>query len=230
MDRRLRYRRQAARLRLTLLADAAVLNEHHASRAPRVPDGISLRALHSEIAVLRELVSVLAARVAALSPQSVAWPPACGVDEARADVTKEKNKETMGPAAVASADLAMAVVEGDLAAETAAARELVAAAGPETKKVKKTFSGIVRLGSGAWMGGAFRFEGFITPNDPDSLPEFVKAALALPGALSSPSRGFYFSGTYMDPREDFVLGEGVSVTFQVKVDHEGAVACDVAPA
>ena len=101
---------------------------------------------------------------------------------------------------------------------------------PPTKKVKKTFSGIVRLGSGAWMGGAFRFEGFITHNDPDSLPEFVKAALALPGALSSPSRGLYFSGRYMDSREDFVLVEGVSVTFQVKVDHAGAVACDVAPA
>ena len=195
-----------------------------AQRAPRQPCASRAGS------VLRELVSVLAAQVAALLPQSVAWPLACGVDGARADVTKERKKETMGAAAVAAADLAMAVVEGDLVAETAAARELVAAVGPETKKIKKTFSGTVLRSSSSWLGGACRFDGFITPNNPDSLPEFVKAALALPGALSSPSRGLYFSGRYMDPREDFVLVEGVSVTFQVKVDHEGAVACDVAPA
>ena len=35
MDRRLRLRRQEARLRVKLLSDVALLNEHHASAAPR---------------------------------------------------------------------------------------------------------------------------------------------------------------------------------------------------
>ena len=230
MDRRLRYRRQAARLRLTLLADAAVLNEHHASRAPRVPTGISLRALHSELAVLRELVSVLAARVAALSPQSVAWQPACGVDGARAGVTKEREVETMAAAAVAAADLAMASVEADEVAEAAAAKDLVAAAGPEAKKQKKTFTGTVRLSSSSWAGAFCRYDGFIAPDDPDSLPEHVKAGLAMPGALSSPSRGLYFRGRHEDRRKVFEFGEGVAVTFLVLVNDEGAFACDLAPA
>ena len=228
MDRRLRYRRQAARLRITLLADAAVLNEHHASRAPRVPTGISLRALHSELAALRELVSVLAARVAALSPQSVAWPPACGVDGARAVVTKERELETMAAAAVAAAGLAMAAVEGDEVAEIAAANDLVAAVGPEAKK-KKTFTGTVRLAAAPGWPDC-RYEGFITPDDPDSLPERVKVGLAMPGALSSPVRGLYFSGRHEDRRKVFEFGEGVAVLFLVLVNDEGAFACDLAPA
>ena len=36
-ERRLRLRRQEARLRLRLLADAALLEAHHASQAPRLP-------------------------------------------------------------------------------------------------------------------------------------------------------------------------------------------------
>ena len=230
MDRRLRLRRQAARLRLTLLADAALLNEHHASRAPRVPAGISLGALHSELAALRELVSVLAARVAALSPQSVDSPPACCVDLGRADVTIEREKETMAAAAVAAADLAMAAVEGDVVAESAAASELVAAVGPTTKQQKKIFSVTILRCDSSWMGRIGQYEGFIAPDAPDSLPEHVKASLAMPGAVSSPSRGLYFDGRHLGPRKDFLLGEGVAVTFQVNVDDEGAVACDVAPA
>ena len=104
-------------------------------------------------------------------------------------MTIAREKETMAAAAVAAADLAMAAVEGDEVAETAAARELVAAVGPTTKKQKKTFSGTVLRCESSWQGGMWRYDGFIAPDDPDSLPEHVKVGLAMPGALSSPVRG-----------------------------------------
>ena len=138
----------------------------------------------------------------------------------------------MAAAAVAVADLAMAAVEGDAVAETAAARELVAAVGPTSKKLKKTFSGTITRCESSWVAGMGRYEGFIAPDDPDSLPEHVNASLAMPGAISSPSRGFYVVGTHSGPWKDFVFGEGVAVTFQVKFDASalGVVACDIAPA
>ena len=63
-ERRLRKRRQEARLRLQLAADAALLAGHHASAPPSVL-GVSskaeLEALRAEVAALRALVDKLVA-------------------------------------------------------------------------------------------------------------------------------------------------------------------------
>ena len=62
MERRLRRRRQEARLRLRLLEDATLLASHHASALPSAlgasPDA-EIRALRSELAALRALVDKL---------------------------------------------------------------------------------------------------------------------------------------------------------------------------
>ena len=62
MERRLRKRRQEARLRLRLLEDATLLAGHHASALPSSlgasPDA-EIRALRSELAALRALVDKL---------------------------------------------------------------------------------------------------------------------------------------------------------------------------
>ena len=70
MSRRLRARRQEARLRVRLLADAAILGEHHSSAVPRVvglprsdlrPDGLA-----SQVVLLRQELRELRAMVSAL--------------------------------------------------------------------------------------------------------------------------------------------------------------------
>ena len=50
LERRLRRRRQEARMRLRLAADAVVLSEHHASQVPRFG---GLNALAAEVQLLR---------------------------------------------------------------------------------------------------------------------------------------------------------------------------------
>ena len=63
LERRLRRRRQEARLRLRLVADCAVLQSHHASAVPLMPPQGSLR---SELGLLHALVVALREEVAAL--------------------------------------------------------------------------------------------------------------------------------------------------------------------
>ena len=69
MERRLRRQRQEARLRLRLLSDAALLDAHHASQAPRMPayarGGVSeaeVRSLREELAAVRVQLRDLEAR------------------------------------------------------------------------------------------------------------------------------------------------------------------------
>ena len=80
MERRLRRRRQEARLRLRLLSDFACLERHHASAAPRFAHAAA--AAPSELGELRRVVETLLAQlttmqaeVAALSRQAAgtAW-------------------------------------------------------------------------------------------------------------------------------------------------------------
>ena len=62
MERRLRQRRQDARVRLRLAADAALLANHHASEVPRelvMVSSAEVVALRREVAELRELVAGL---------------------------------------------------------------------------------------------------------------------------------------------------------------------------
>ena len=63
LERRLRRRRQEARLRLRLVADCAVPQSHHASAAPAMPAQGSLR---SELGLLRTLVEELREELAAM--------------------------------------------------------------------------------------------------------------------------------------------------------------------
>ena len=108
-------------------------------------------------------------------------------------------------------------------------------AGPETKRqktVSQTFSGVVLRFNGE--------QGYIIPDDPDSLPQNVVAALTRQ-ATSAREAGMvvvhpyllYFDFCYdkSDARllEGFKLVEGMAVTFLVYVDPEGAGASEVSP-
>ena len=89
MERRLRRRRQEARLRLRLLSDCACLERHHASAAPRLAHAAA--AAPSELGELRRVVETLLAQlttmqaeVAALSRQAAgtAWVSAPAIASA----------------------------------------------------------------------------------------------------------------------------------------------------
>ena len=82
-ERRLRLRRQEARLRLRLLADAALLGAHHASQAPRLPQptrgggdsDAEARSLRNELVAMRSLLSALEAKIEGLLRPAT---PTCG--------------------------------------------------------------------------------------------------------------------------------------------------------
>ena len=153
-----------------------------------------------------------------------------------AEGAKAAEDVVMESVVVAAMD-AVAASEALAHAIDVAARDLVTAGGLSAASAAdplttgavdgpKTFSGtVLRCGRNSWG-----YDGFITPDDPDSLPEHVIAGLAKPRSLSSPSRGLYFRRPNVGHQKDFELGVGVAVTFQVYVDDEGAGACDVSPA
>jgi hypothetical protein len=108
-------------------------------------------------------------------------------------------------------------------------------AGPETKRqktVSQTFSWVVQRFNGE--------QGYIIPDDPDSLPQNVVEAMTRQ-ATSAREAGivvvhpyllyfdFYFDKSDARLLVGFKLVEGMAVTFLVYVDPEGAGAYEVSP-
>ena len=75
-ERRLRKRRQEARIRMRLAADAALLASHHASQAPAVVPREFVLVSQVEIAALRDEVKALRAQVMALQASVLEHPVA----------------------------------------------------------------------------------------------------------------------------------------------------------
>lgn len=81
--------------------------------------------------------------------------------------------------------------------------------------------------------------GFISPDDPDSLPEVVKSALADAHEKAKESgkeleegteNHLYFRKPDVNHEEGFKLATDTPCTFQLYVDDKGAGACDVSKA
>ena len=84
-ERRLRRRRQEARIRLRLVADAAILAGHHASSPPRCQPPQPVSVTQGELADLREEVRTLRAQLAALQAR-VDSPPGVLAEDAGSHV------------------------------------------------------------------------------------------------------------------------------------------------
>ena len=110
LERRLRRRRQEARLRLRLVADCAVLQSHHASAAPAMPTQGSLR---SELGLLRTLVEELREELAVLRREAdLAGAPVAKTAAVVATVEKVAALDAKGKAGEEAATVAEAVGGG----------------------------------------------------------------------------------------------------------------------
>ena len=220
MDRRPRQRRQDAWLRVRLLGDCALLASHHASHAPRPgPDVLLVASLRLEVNQLRAEILVLTGSLATLQYsvlRLLPTPPAPDLTEAFEP--EAKKKKTVGVtvpvvvAEVGAATVAAAISEMEVA-------EVVVV--PDAAEDSRTFSGIIST----WVAG----DGYITPDEPDSLSQNVNDDWARWKA----GRGqVYFRKSDVNHQEGFKLFVGVAVTFKLYVDCRGAGAnaFEVSPA
>ena len=97
---------------------------------------------------------------------------------------------------------------------------------PDAAGEAATFSGIIST----WVTGV----GFcyVTPDDPDSLPQYVKDGWAKKAAMIGMPGQIFFRKSDVNQQERFKLCEGVAVTFKLYVVQRGedAFALEVSPA